>query len=190
MFITATLIEWLFLYGWKTVPYIPIVLKSYSLKAGAETDFKRVLQYPPCSLPFSICNFECLHRRHRMHTAAIECILPPQNSCRRIRMHTAAIECMNLMNIMNHHQFNICRSNRPEVFGKKCVLRNFTKFTGKHLCQSLFFNTVAGLAGLRPATLSKKRLWHRCFPRNFAKFLTELFYRTFLGDCFWNFDKL
>ena len=28
---------------------------------------------------------------------------------------------------------------------KKGVLRNFTKFTGKHLCQSLFFNKVAGL---------------------------------------------
>ena len=30
------------------------------------------------------------------------------------------------------------RSNRPEVFCKKVVLKNFTKFTGKHLCQSLF----------------------------------------------------
>ena len=28
---------------------------------------------------------------------------------------------------------------------KKGVLRNFTKFAGKHLCQSLFFNKVAGL---------------------------------------------
>ena len=27
----------------------------------------------------------------------------------------------------------------------KGVLRNFTKFTGKHLCQSLFFNKVAGM---------------------------------------------
>ena len=35
-------------------------------------------------------------------------------------------------------------SNRPEVFCKKGVLRNFTKFTGKHLCQRLFFNKVAG----------------------------------------------
>ena len=26
----------------------------------------------------------------------------------------------------------------------KGVLRNFTKFKGKHLCQSLFFNKVAG----------------------------------------------
>ena len=35
--------------------------------------------------------------------------------------------------------FYICRSSRPKVFCKKGVLRNFTKFTGKHLCQSLFF---------------------------------------------------
>ena len=34
------------------------------------------------------------------------------------------------------------RSSRPEVFCKKVVLRNFTKFTGKHLCQRLFFNKV------------------------------------------------
>ena len=30
----------------------------------------------------------------------------------------------------------------PEVFYKKGVLGNFTKFTGKHLCQGLFFNKV------------------------------------------------
>ena len=40
------------------------------------------------------------------------------------------------------------------------------KLKGKHLCQSLFFNKVAGL---KPATLLKKRLLHRCFPMNFAK---------------------
>ena len=38
---------------------------------------------------------------------------------------------------------------------KKRFLRNFAKFTGKHLCESLFFNKVAGLM---PATLLKKRL--------------------------------
>ena len=32
----------------------------------------------------------------------------------------------------------IFRSRRLEVFSKKSVLRNFVKFTGKHLCQSLF----------------------------------------------------
>ena len=43
-------------------------------------------------------------------------------------------------------EYTNVRSSRPEVFCKKGVLRNFTKFTGKHLCQSLFFNKVAGLA--------------------------------------------
>ena len=32
------------------------------------------------------------------------------------------------------------RRSRPEVCCKKVVLRNFAKLTGKHLCQSLFFN--------------------------------------------------
>ena len=30
------------------------------------------------------------------------------------------------------------RSSYPKVFYKKGVLRNFVKFTGKHLCQGLF----------------------------------------------------
>ena len=60
------------------------------------------------------------------------------------------------------------RSSRPDVFCDKGALRNFTKFTGRHLCQSIFFNKVAGL---RPATSLKKRLWHRCFPVNFDNFL-------------------
>ena len=25
--------------------------------------------------------------------------------------------------------------------------------------------------------------WHRCFPKNFAKFVITPFYRTYLGDC-------
>ena len=38
---------------------------------------------------------------------------------------------------------------------KKYVPRKFTKLTGKHLCQSLFFSKAAGL---RPATFLKKSL--------------------------------
>ena len=56
---------------------------------------------------------------------------------------------------------------------KQGVLRNFTKLTGKQLSQSLFFNKVAGL---RPATLLKRRFWHRCFSVNFVKFLRTPFY--------------
>ena len=59
------------------------------------------------------------------------------------------------------------RSSRPEVFCKKGVLRNFIKFTGKHLC-------------LRSATLLKKRLWHRYFLVNFMKFLRTPFFTKHL----------
>ena len=43
------------------------------------------------------------------------------------------------------------RSSRSQVFFKTGVLKKLTKFTGKHLCQ--------------------RRLWHRFFPMNLAKFL-------------------
>ena len=54
-----------------------------------------------------------------------------------------------------------CRSSYQRCSMKKGVLTNLTKFTGKHLCQSLFF--------------IKKRLWHRCFSVNFVKFLRTPF---------------
>ena len=44
--------------------------------------------------------------------------------------------------------FLTLRSSCPEVFCKIDVLMNFAKFTGKHLCQSIFFNKVAGLGCL------------------------------------------
>ena len=37
------------------------------------------------------------------------------------------------------------------------------------------------IKGVRPATLLKKRLWHRCFPVNFAKFLRT----SFIIDHLW-----
>ena len=55
---------------------------------------------------------------------------------------------------------------------KKAILKNVTKFTGKNLCQGLSFKKVAGL---RLATLFKKRLWHKCFPVNIARFLRTFF---------------
>ena len=64
------------------------------------------------------------------------------------------------------------RSSRSDVFCKKVILRSFAKFTGKQLCQSLFFNKVAGLR-------------HIYFPVNFAKFLRTLFLQNTSGGCFW-----
>ena len=69
------------------------------------------------------------------------------------------------------------RSSHLEVFCRKSILTNSAKFTGKHLFQSLLFNKVAALG---PATLLKKRLWHRYFPTNFAKFLRTPFFTKHL----------
>ena len=43
----------------------------------------------------------------------------------------------------------------PETFCEKGALKNITKFTGRHLCHSLFLNKVAGLF-LRVETLVNK----------------------------------
>ena len=77
--------------------------------------------------------------------------------------------------------FGITRSRHRTCSVRKGVLRYFAKFTGKHLCQNLLFNKVADL---KPATLLKKTLWHRCFPVKFAKFWRTPFYRSPLHDCF------
>ena len=50
----------------------------------------------------------------------------------------------------NVNRFGSSERDKFEVFCKKGVLKNFAKFSGKHLCQSLFSNKVADL---RPATL-------------------------------------
>ena len=63
-------------------------------------------------------------------------------------------------------------TSRPDVFCKKDVLKNFAKFTAKHLYWSLFSIKVAGL---RPANLLKNRLRHSCFPVDFPTFLRLAF---------------
>ena len=62
------------------------------------------------------------------------------------------------------------RSSHQRFSVRKGVLRNFTKFTRKHLYQSLFSDKVAGLIP-----------WHRCFPVNFAKFLRTPFLQNTSG---------
>ena len=93
--------------------------------------------------------------------------------------------CLNLLSSMClRHVFEFAsfdcpkkRSIRPEVFCKKGFLRNFAKFTGKHLCQSLFFNKVADLRWL----LLKESSFH-CFctllqKHSFSENFTELLER-------------
>ena len=57
------------------------------------------------------------------------------------------------------------RSSHQRCSVKKGVLRNFSKFTGKHLCQCLFLNKVAG-------TFFTERLWATASV--LAKYLTSV----------------
>ena len=45
-------------------------------------------------------------------------------------------------------------TTKDSLLKKKSILKNFAKFVGKHLCQSLFFNKVAGLK-LKKKTLEQ-----------------------------------
>ena len=55
-------------------------------------------------------------------------------------------------------------------------LKNFKKITVKHLCWSFFLINFW-------ANCTEKRLRHRCFQKNFAKFLRTLFFRTSPPNC-------
>ena len=72
----------------------------------------------------------------------------------------------------------VCRSSpmwklqktSPELFYKKRCFQKFRKIYRR-----------TRLPGLTPATLLKKRLWHRCFPVNFAKSLGTPFLQNTSG---------
>ena len=60
------------------------------------------------------------------------------------------------------------KSIRSKMFFDIGVLKNSAIFTGKHLSWSLFL--------LKLQAFFKKRLQHRCFPVNIAKFLITPFF--------------
>ena len=70
------------------------------------------------------------------------------------------------------------RQEQPlEVFCKKVALRNFAKFTGKHLPQSLFFNKVKGF---RPATLLKIDTLAQVFSYEFCEISKSTFFLEYV----------
>ena len=69
------------------------------------------------------------------------------------------------------------RSSHQRFSVKKCVLRSFAKFTGKHLCQRA--------SGLQ---LCKKETLAQVFSCQFCQFSkSTFFYRRSLGSCFYSF---
>ena len=67
-----------------------------------------------------------------------------------------------------YHQIKNSKRHNEQVFNKTAVLKNFAIFTEKQLCWNLFLNKNAGLQSWN---FIKRRLQHRFFPVNIAKFL-------------------
>ena len=67
--------------------------------------------------------------------------------------------------------------NRVFLGLRKVILRNFGKFTGKHLCQSLFL--------IKLQTLGLKETLAQVFSCEFCEISkNNLFHKTPPGDCF------
>ena len=58
----------------------------------------------------------------------------------------------------------------------KKVFLEISQNSQEKTCTRVSFLIKLQASGLRPATLLKKRLWHRCFPMNFVKFLRTAFF--------------
>ena len=72
------------------------------------------------------------------------------------------------MQTQNHLSMKV-GSSHGRCSIKEGVLKNFAKFTGKHLCQSLFLIKL------------KKRRWYKCFAVNFARFSRTPFLQNISG---------
>ena len=80
-----------------------------------------------------------------------------------------------------------CRSNHQMCSLRKDVPRNFAKFTGKHLCQSLFLNKVEGKQQAETFNFIKKETSAQVFSCEFCgisknTFFTEHLWATAFED--------
>ena len=72
-----------------------------------------------------------------------------------------------------------CNFIKDEAFGENSLVYGFLPLT---ISQNSLEDTCATVSFL--IKLLKKRLWHACFPVNFAKFLRTSFLQNTFGDCF------
>ena len=173
---------------------------SYSKYRGAKICFYSCrYQNQKFSLVSHSCRF-CntrvalvLFMQHSCH-ARVELVLHSCCSCRQCRTRVARLALVSLVSgtrVVNQTRSIIARvfflitfarqffekestaqKQPPDAFIIKRVLKNFARFTGKHLHWKLFLNKVAIL---------KKRLWHKCFPVDFAQILRTPYSHRSLG---------
>ena len=134
-------------------------------------------------LGIQVRNFIKKRFHHRCFPVKFVTFLRPpilKNICERLllKLFSKTVSISKSHNIIYYSLLRQKQSFRCVLY-KKGALRNFVKFTGKHVCQGLFFIKLQA-SSLKPATLLEKRLWHRCFLVNFTKLLRTPFYTEHL----------
>ena len=114
--------------------------------------------------------------------------LLPQILCARLRSNSLQ-SSIAFGTLLGDPEGRNCKSSHQRSSVKKGVLRNFTKFTGKHLRQSLFFNKVAGGA----CNFIKKETRAQVFSCEFCEIFKNTFFtehlRTTASETFMKFSK-
>ena len=101
------------------------------------------------------------------------------------------LQCIIILNVLMHLIFQIflwinqLKISRHRCSIKKVVLKNFAKFTRKHLYQSLFCNKVAGLQLPQTYNFIKKGTLAQMFSCEFC----EIFKNTFFTEHLWTTDS-
>ena len=90
-------------------------------------------------------NFKLLRRSQRKTTEKILQKSAYRSSCQEVFCEKDMISVTSEVGYNVKVLESILRSSHQRCFVKKGVLRNVTKFTGKHLRQNLFFNKVGGV---------------------------------------------
>ena len=153
----------------------PETIPSRNSSNHENCNIKFDLKYAICQISFEIFDVKEIYARERVNIWTISGYFPFFISffCWNEISKKSSIkeDTRKMENCKTNHILD--RSSHRRFSVRKDVVRNFAKFTGKHLCQGLF------MSGPEVCNFIKKRFWYRCLSVNFAKFLG-----TPPGNCF------
>ena len=102
-------------------------------------------------------------------------------NCQKCEKIPTGLECVCCHEVSEVKAFHLKDKARrswntaAQEFIEVVVCRCFSEYVFLKVFENSQENTCAKAIALRPATLLKNRLWHRCFPANLAKFLKTPF---------------
>ena len=151
---------------------------EFNVKIHCEIDVKLVFhemlwkKISQCILPFRFWNFLTVHWAVWAPEGLKVCSTFFFNIKNGMKVFVLFLSC--ILRLSNHTASSFPKLQKQPFRG--VVLRNFAKFTRNTCARVSFLIKLQALA----SNFIKKRLWHRCFPANFAKFLRIPFFTEHL----------